>query len=84
MFTDKSQLLLCGEMQKVGMRVDQADLQEILKDNRSPRCLPNKDILLYTGQCKTYAYYHRKISCVTSYKRMCARSPRAVYGHTLA
>lgn len=54
---DKSQLLLCGETQKVGVRVDQADLQEILKDNRSPRCLPNKDIMLYTGKDKTYLYY---------------------------
>ncbi|XP_049876791.1 tyrosine-protein kinase hopscotch [Pectinophora gossypiella] len=49
---DKSQLLLCGECQKKGVRVDQAELQEILKDNKSPRCLPNKDILLYTGSEK--------------------------------
>lgn len=46
---DKSQLLLCGEPVKKGVRIDQAELQEILKDNKSPRCLPNKDILLYTG-----------------------------------
>ncbi|XP_075981572.1 tyrosine-protein kinase hopscotch [Anticarsia gemmatalis] len=49
---DKSQLLLCGEPVKKGVRIDQAELQEILKDNRSPRCLPNKDILLYTGSEK--------------------------------
>lgn len=49
LFTDKSQLLLCGEPVKRGVRIDQAELQEILKDNKSPRCLPNKDILLYTG-----------------------------------
>lgn len=47
---DKSQLLLCGEPVKKGVRIDQAELQEILKDNKSPRCLPNKDILLYTGK----------------------------------
>lgn len=47
---DKSQLLLCGEPVKRGVRIDQAELQDILKDNRSPRCLPNKDILLYTGK----------------------------------
>ncbi|KAJ0174068.1 hypothetical protein K1T71_010214 [Dendrolimus kikuchii] len=49
---DKSQLLLCGEPVKRGVRIDQAELQEILKDNKSPRCLPNKDILLYTGSEK--------------------------------
>lgn len=49
LYTDKSQLLLCGEPVKRGVRIDQAELQEILKDNKSPRCLPNKDILLYTG-----------------------------------
>ncbi|CAK1584643.1 unnamed protein product [Parnassius mnemosyne] len=49
---DKSQLLLCGEPVKKGVRIDQAELQEILKDNKSPRCLPNKDILLYTGSEK--------------------------------
>ncbi|KAG6456774.1 hypothetical protein O3G_MSEX009942 [Manduca sexta] len=49
---DKSQLLLCGEPMKRGVRIDQAELQEILKDNKSPRCLPNKDILLYTGSEK--------------------------------
>lgn len=49
---DKSQLLLCGEPVKRGVRIDQAELQDILKDNRSPRCLPNKDILLYTGSEK--------------------------------
>ncbi|XP_028032400.1 tyrosine-protein kinase hopscotch isoform X1 [Bombyx mandarina] len=50
---DKSQLLLCGEPVKRGVRIDQAELQEILRDNKSPRCLPNKDILLYTGSEKT-------------------------------
>ncbi|KAJ2948407.1 hypothetical protein O0L34_g7646 [Tuta absoluta] len=45
---DKSQLLLCGQSQKKGVRIDQAELQEILRDNKSPRCLPNKDIMLYT------------------------------------
>ncbi|XP_047996645.1 tyrosine-protein kinase hopscotch [Leguminivora glycinivorella] len=49
---DKSQLLLCGEPQKKGVRIDQAELQEILKDNKSPRCLPSKDILIYTGSEK--------------------------------
>ncbi|CAH2267020.1 jg6719 [Pararge aegeria aegeria] len=49
---DKSQLLLCGEPVKKGVRIDQAELHEILKDNKSPRCLPNKDILLYTGSEK--------------------------------
>lgn len=49
---DKSQLLLCGEPVKRGVRIDQAELQDILKDNKSPRCLPNKDILLYTGSEK--------------------------------
>ncbi|CAH4030590.1 tyrosine-protein kinase hopscotch [Pieris brassicae] len=49
---DKSQLLLCGEPVKKGVRIDQAELQDILKDNKSPRCLPNKDILLYTGSEK--------------------------------
>ncbi|XP_041984957.1 tyrosine-protein kinase hopscotch [Aricia agestis] len=49
---DKSQLLLCGEPIKKGVRIDQAELQEILRDNKSPRCLPNKDILLYTGSEK--------------------------------
>ncbi|CAH2089621.1 unnamed protein product [Euphydryas editha] len=49
---DKSQLLLCGEPVKKGVRIDQAELQDILQDNKSPRCLPNKDILIYMGSEK--------------------------------
>lgn len=56
LFSDKSQLLLCGEPVKRGVRIDQAELQDILKDNRSPRCLPNKDILLYTGMIMSYLF----------------------------
>lgn len=49
---DKSQLLLCGEPQKIGFRIDQTELQEILKDNKSPRCLSAKDIILYARSMK--------------------------------
>ncbi|GBP07970.1 Tyrosine-protein kinase hopscotch [Eumeta japonica] len=34
-------------VQRKGVRIDQAELQEILKDNKSPRCLSTKDIMLY-------------------------------------
>ncbi|RVE43769.1 hypothetical protein evm_011618 [Chilo suppressalis] len=49
---DQSQLLLCGEPVKKGVRIDQTELQEVLKSNRSPRCLLNKDIMLFIGSEK--------------------------------
>ncbi|VVD04448.1 unnamed protein product, partial [Leptidea sinapis] len=41
---DKSQLLLCGEPVKKGVRIDQAELQEILKDNRSSEKVGSENI----------------------------------------
>ncbi|XP_063830579.1 tyrosine-protein kinase hopscotch [Ostrinia nubilalis] len=49
---DQSQLLLCGEPVKKGVRIDQTELQEVLKTNKSPRCLLNKDIMLFIGSEK--------------------------------
>ncbi|XP_053614576.1 tyrosine-protein kinase hopscotch [Plodia interpunctella] len=48
----ESQLLLCKKPEKQGVRIEHSELQEALKNNKSPRCLLNKDILLYTGSEK--------------------------------
>ncbi|KAM3963253.1 tyrosine-protein kinase hopscotch [Aphomia sociella] len=46
---DESQLLLCSKPERQGVNIEQSELTEALKTNKSARCLLNKDILLYTG-----------------------------------
>ncbi|XP_059060811.1 tyrosine-protein kinase hopscotch [Achroia grisella] len=49
---DESQVLLCSKPERQGVHIDQSELSEALKTNRSPRCLLNKDIHLYIGSEK--------------------------------
>lgn len=70
--TEKSQLLLCEpSTHSTASDINHEDIEKLLSDNKGPRCIDTKDLLIYEGKqkftskSKIFFFYIREASVIS-------------------